>query len=220
MVVAGSQPVSALQVEIFQRDNTRWQLILCIGLGTAPARVFTLEEWRKLPDCQGFEEFSKLCHTMSVRLLLAEDHNLVRQGLKALLERQGFHVVCEASNGQEALRLAAKDKPDVAIIDISMLVMNGVDAAREMRESSPKTKVILLRQHDEDQYVTEALRAGVKDTCSRTRPRTISCMPSEKSPGDPFMLARASHGRLLTLICPKRMTRPIPFQGASARFFS
>ena len=99
---------------------------------------------------------------MSVRLLLADDHDLVRQGLKALLERQGFQVVCEAADGQEALRVAAKDKPDVAIIDISMPVMNGVDAAREMTKSSPKTKVILLTQHDEDQYVTEALRAGVK----------------------------------------------------------
>src|SRR5467141_356338 len=99
---------------------------------------------------------------MPVRLLLADDHDLVRQGLKALLERQGFQVVCEASDGQEALRLAAKDKPDVAIIDISMPVMNGVDAAREMTKSSPRTKVILLAQHDEDQYVTEALRAGVK----------------------------------------------------------
>jgi two-component system response regulator NreC len=99
---------------------------------------------------------------MPVRLLLADDHDLVRQGLKALLERQGFQVVCEASNGQEALRLATQNKPDVAIIDISMPVMNGVDAAREMAKSSPKTRVILLTQHDEDQYVTEALRAGVK----------------------------------------------------------
>lgn len=99
---------------------------------------------------------------MPTRILLADDHDLVRQGLKALLERQGFQVVCEASDGQEALRLAAKDKPDVAILDISMPVMNGVDAAREMTKSSPKTRVILLTQHDEDQYVTEALRAGVK----------------------------------------------------------
>jgi len=99
---------------------------------------------------------------MAVRLLLVDDHDLVRQGLKALLEKQGFQVVCEASNGQEALRLAAKDKPDVAIMDISMPIMNGVDAAREMTKSSPRTKVILLTQHDEDQYVTEALRAGVK----------------------------------------------------------
>lgn len=99
---------------------------------------------------------------MSVRLLLVDDHDLVRQGLKALLEKQGFQVVGEASDGQAALRLVAKDQLDVAIMDISMPVLNGIDAAREVTKLSPKTKVILLTQHDEDHYVTEALRSGAK----------------------------------------------------------
>lgn len=99
---------------------------------------------------------------MPTRLLLADDHALVRQGLKAFLERQGFQVVCEAADGQEALRTAVKAQPDVAIIDISMPVLNGIDAARELKKSSPKTKVILLTKHDEDEYVTEALRAGAR----------------------------------------------------------
>lgn len=99
---------------------------------------------------------------MSIRLLLVDDHDLVRQGLKVLLERQGFQVVGEASDGQAALRLVAKDKLDVAIMDISMPVLNGIDAAREVTKLSPKTKVILLTQHDEDHYVTEALRSGAK----------------------------------------------------------
>jgi DNA-binding NarL/FixJ family response regulator len=99
---------------------------------------------------------------MATRVLLADDHALIRQGLKALLEKHGFQVAGEASNGQEALRVAATARPDVAIVDIRMPVLNGVDAARELKKSSPKTKVILLTQHDEDQYVTEALRAGVK----------------------------------------------------------
>jgi DNA-binding NarL/FixJ family response regulator len=94
--------------------------------------------------------------------LLADDHSLVRQGLRAFLERQGFQVVSEASDGQETIRSVEKTQPDVAIVDISMPVLNGIDAARELKKSSPKTKVILLTQHDEDQYVTEALRAGVK----------------------------------------------------------
>jgi two-component system, NarL family, response regulator NreC len=98
---------------------------------------------------------------MTTRLLLADDHALVRQGLKAFLERQGFQVVCEASNGQEALQMAAKARPDVAIVDISMPLLNGIDVACELRESSSKAKVILLTKHDEDQYVTDALRAGV-----------------------------------------------------------
>ena len=99
---------------------------------------------------------------MPTRLLLADDHSLVRQGLKALLERQGFQVASEASDGQEAVRLAAKVQPEVAILDISMPLLNGLDAARELLKSSPKTKVVLLTQHDEDHYVTEALRAGAK----------------------------------------------------------
>jgi two-component system, NarL family, response regulator NreC len=99
---------------------------------------------------------------MPTRVLLADDHALIRQGLKTLLEKQGFQVVGEASDGQETLRSVEKTQPDVAIIDISMPVLNGIDAARELKKSSPKTKLILLTQHDEDQYVTESLRAGVK----------------------------------------------------------
>ena len=99
---------------------------------------------------------------MPTRVLLADDHSLIRQALRTLLERQGFQVVSEASNGQEALRSMEKTQPDVAILDIGMPVLNGVDAARELVKSSPKTKVILLTQHDEDQYVMEALRVGVR----------------------------------------------------------
>src|SRR6266446_6067783 len=99
---------------------------------------------------------------MPTRVLLADDHALIRQGLKALLERQGFQVVSEASDGQEALQSVQETQPDVAIIDISMPLLNGVDTARELKKSSPKTKIIMLTQHDEDEYVTESLRAGVR----------------------------------------------------------
>ena len=99
---------------------------------------------------------------MTIRVVLADDHQLVRQSLKALLEREGFQVAGEASDGQEALRLVPNVCPDVAILDISMPILNGLDAARELKKSSPRTKTILLTQHDEDQYVTEALRAGVR----------------------------------------------------------
>ena len=99
---------------------------------------------------------------MPIRVVLADDHALVREGLKALLEREGFQVVGEASDGQEAVRVVPSLRPDVAILDISMSILNGVDAARELQKVSPKTKIILLTRHDEDQYVTESLRAGVK----------------------------------------------------------
>jgi two-component system, NarL family, response regulator NreC len=99
---------------------------------------------------------------MATRVFLADDHALVRKGLKGLLETQGFQVVGEASDGQETLHSAEKTQPDVAILDISMPVLNGMDAARELQKSSPNIKIILLTQHEEDRYVTEALRAGAK----------------------------------------------------------
>ncbi len=98
---------------------------------------------------------------MPIRVVLADDHALVRQGLKALLEREGFQVAGEASDGQELIRLVANVRPEIAILDVSMPILNGIDAARELQKSS-STKTILLTRHDEDQYVTEALRAGVK----------------------------------------------------------
>src|SRR5712664_4467564 len=94
---------------------------------------------------------------MPIRVVLADDHALVRQGLKALLELEGFQVVGEASDGQEAVRLLPSLHPDVAVLDISMPLLNGVDAARELQKASPKTKIILLTRHDEDQYVTESV---------------------------------------------------------------
>jgi DNA-binding NarL/FixJ family response regulator len=99
---------------------------------------------------------------MQIRVFLVDDHAIVRQGLKALLEREGFQVAGEASDGQEAVRLVPTVHADVVILDISMPMMNGLDTARELQKSSQKTKTILLTRHDEAQYVTEALRAGVK----------------------------------------------------------
>jgi two-component system response regulator NreC len=99
---------------------------------------------------------------MPIRIVLADDHILVRQGLKSLLEREGFQVVAEASDGQEALRHVESLQPDIAVMDISMPTLNGLNAAREISLSSPKTKTILLTQHDEGQYIREALEAGVK----------------------------------------------------------
>jgi len=87
---------------------------------------------------------------------------LVRQGLKSLLEREHFQVIAEASDGQDAVRLTEAHQPDIAILDISMPTLNGIDAARGLSRSAPKTKVILLTQHEEEQYIHEALEAGVK----------------------------------------------------------
>ena len=99
---------------------------------------------------------------MPIRVLLADDHDLVREGLRAWLEKQGFQVVGEASNGQEALRIALSVRPDAAILDIGMPLLNGLEAASQIKKALSSTHVIILTQHSEDQYVTEALRAGVR----------------------------------------------------------
>src|SRR6202171_5710561 len=99
---------------------------------------------------------------MPTRIVLADDHALVRQGIKSLLEREGMQVVGEASDGREAIRLAEALSPDVVVMDIGMPTLNGMEAARELARTCPKVKPILLTQHDEPQYVSAALSAGVK----------------------------------------------------------
>lgn len=99
---------------------------------------------------------------MAIRVLLADDHAIVRQGLKTLLDKEGFDVVGEASDGQQAVKLVKEYMPDVAVLDLSMPLLNGLDAAREILKSSPRTKPMLLTMHTEDHYVLEALRVGVR----------------------------------------------------------
>jgi DNA-binding NarL/FixJ family response regulator len=103
------------------------------------------------------------------RILLADDHAIVRQGLKALLEREGFAVVAEADDGQAAVRLARERCPDVAVLDFSMPLLNGLDAAVEIIRACPRAKAILLTMHTDDHYVLSALQAGVKGYVVKTQ---------------------------------------------------
>ena len=81
---------------------------------------------------------------MPIRIVLADDHVLVRQGLRSLLEREKFQVVAEASDGQDAVRLSETHHPDIAVLDISMPTLNGIVAALELSRCCAKTKAILL----------------------------------------------------------------------------
>lgn len=93
-------------------------------------------------------------------MLLADDHAMLRDGLKAILKENGFAVIGEASDGHEAIRLAEQLVPDIAVVDISMPLLNGIDAAREILRNSSTTKIVLLTMHMEDRYVLASLRAG------------------------------------------------------------
>jgi len=106
---------------------------------------------------------------MMVRVLLADDHEIVRQGLRVLLEREGFQVVGEAANGHDAVKLCEANHPEIAILDLSMPLLNGVDAAREIMKSNLRTKVVLLTMHTEDHLILESLRAGVTGYVLKTK---------------------------------------------------
>src|SRR5688572_23273342 len=94
-------------------------------------------------------------------VLLADAHAMLLDGLRALLEAEGLKVVGRAMNGEEAVRLA-RLRPDLAIIDISMPVVNGIEATRRIRETSPSTRVLILSAHALAHHVDEALRAGAE----------------------------------------------------------
>jgi DNA-binding NarL/FixJ family response regulator len=106
---------------------------------------------------------------MPIRLLIADDHHLVRESLRALLEREGFEVLADVADGREAVSAAGRLSPDVAVLDVAMPVLNGLDGALQIQKVSPRTKSILLTMHPEDGYVTAALRAGVKGFLLKTQ---------------------------------------------------
>jgi len=106
---------------------------------------------------------------MPLRALLADDHELVRSGLKALLEDDGLTVVAEASNGREAVALAQQHQPDIAVLDLSMPVLNGLDAARQMLRDSTRIRIILLTAHTEPRYVLESMQAGIHGYVLKTQ---------------------------------------------------
>jgi len=106
---------------------------------------------------------------MPTQVLVADDHQMVRQGLVAILEREGFKVVAECGDGQTAVEMAGTLHPEVAVLDLTMPLLNGLDAAREIQRVSPRTKTILLTMHTERQYILEGLRSGAKGFVMKTR---------------------------------------------------
>ena len=103
---------------------------------------------------------------LKARILLADDHALVREGLRLILERQpDLEVVAEASDGAEAIERALHTDLDLAVLDVSMPRLAGLQAARHLRAQRPGLKVLMLSMHDNEQFFFEALKVGRPDTC-------------------------------------------------------
>jgi two-component system, NarL family, response regulator NreC len=123
----------------------------------------------------------------NVRVLLADDHRLIRAGLRLLLEQQPeFTVVGEAGDGKQAVALAETLRPDAVVLDIGMPLLNGIEAARQIREALPETQVVMLSMHSDEGYVLRALKAGaraylLKDSAEADLPRAIHAVVEGKS---------------------------------------
>ena len=98
-----------------------------------------------------------------IRIVLADDHTVVRKGLRLLLESvPEFQVVADASNGREAVALAEEHEPNVAVMDVAMPLLNGIEAARQITAKLPQTAVVFLSMHADESYVLKALKAGAR----------------------------------------------------------
>ena len=105
-----------------------------------------------------------------MRVLIADDHGIVRSGLRLLLERQpDIEVIGEAADGAEARDTAIRERPDLAILDVRMPKLTGLQATREIKRQAPEVAVLILSMHDDERYLFEALRAGASGYVLKTQ---------------------------------------------------
>ena len=97
---------------------------------------------------------------MTIRLMLADDHRMLREGLRRSMTEQGFDVVGEAGDGDEAVRLADRLRPDVVLMDVTMPEIDGVEATRQIKSTMPAIKIVMLTMHADQEVLAEAIRAG------------------------------------------------------------
>jgi DNA-binding NarL/FixJ family response regulator len=123
----------------------------------------------------------------TLRILLADDHTVVRQGLRKVLEeRPDWQVVAEAGDGREAVRLAEQYKPDVAVLDVAMPLLNGIEATRQITKRVRSVRILILSMHSDEAYVTQVLKAGaagylLKDSADVDLLQAVSAVSQGKS---------------------------------------
>ncbi len=128
-----------------------------------------------------------------MRVLIADDHGIVRSGLRLLLERQDdIEVVGEAADGAEARELAVRERPDLAILDVRMPKLTGLQATREIKQQAPEVAVLILSMHDDERYLFEALKAGAAGYVLKTQADTdlLDAVRAVER-GEPFLTPEA-----------------------------
>jgi len=136
------------------------------------------------------------------RILIADDHEVVRSGLRKILEAQpGWEVVAEAADGKEAVAKAIETVPDIAIVDYSLPILNGLEVTRQIRQRQPRTEVLIFTMHEDDALITELLQAGVrgyllKSDASRYLIAAVDSLASRK----PFFTSSVSEALLRSFI--------------------
>ena len=149
---------------------------------------------------------------LKTRILLADDHTVVRQGLRFILDTEpDLEVVAEASNGNEAVARALRDDIDLAILDIAMPTMTGLQAARELAKRRPDLKMLILSMHDDEGYLYEALKAGTSGYVLKSvADRDLVAAVRAAMRGEPFLYAGAERALVRDYVQAARAGESLP----------
>ncbi len=135
----------------------------------------------------------------SIKVLLAEDHQIVREGLRAMLNLEAdIKVISEAENGRQAVETFARTRPDVVVMDIAMPLLNGMEATRQILQAFPGTKILILSAHSDDAYVAMVMAIGasgylIKQTAAHILPEAIRAVHQGKTYFSPIIAKRRNH---------------------------
>jgi DNA-binding NarL/FixJ family response regulator len=150
-----------------------------------------------------------------VRILLADDHDVLRRGLRDLIEEQpGWEVCAEVVNGRQAVEAAMEKKPDIAVLDLSMPELNGLEATRQIRKALPRTEVLIFTMHEDEQLIRNVLAAGAKGYLLKTdASRYIVAAIDALAHHKPFFTSNVSEAMLESFLQHGKTPETIPSSG-------